>query len=168
LQSAASTDSLTGLSNRRAMEDRLAAELSRTHRHQLRTSVVMIDVDRFKLVNDTQGHATGDRLLAEIGRILRQQCRSLDAVGRMGGDEFLVILPMTSAEETRSFVDRVRRAVGKLEHAFPEFCSPSLSMGIAEAPRHGREAGQLLGAADAALYRAKRGGRNMVETAEES
>jgi diguanylate cyclase (GGDEF)-like protein len=168
LQSAASTDPLTGLNNRRAMEDRLAAELSRTHRHQIHTSVVMIDVDRFKLVNDTQGHGTGDRLLVEIGRILRQQCRSLDAVGRMGGDEFLVILPMTSAEETRNFVDRVQRAVGHLEQGYPEFGNPSLSMGIAEAPRHGRGADQLLGAADAALYRAKRGGRNAVETAEDA
>jgi diguanylate cyclase (GGDEF)-like protein len=167
LQSAASTDPLTRLSNRRAMEDRLAAELSRTHRHQIRTTVVMIDVDRFKLVNDTQGHATGDRLLVEIARILRQQCRSLDAVGRMGGDEFLVILPMTSAEEARHFVDRVQRAVGQLDQSNPEFGNPSLSMGIAEAPRHGLGPDQLLGAADSALYRAKRGGRNAVETAEE-
>jgi diguanylate cyclase (GGDEF)-like protein len=167
LQSAAATDPLTGLGNRRAMEDRLASELSRTHRYQIRTSVVMIDVDRFKLVNDTQGHATGDQLLVEIGRILKRQCRALDAVGRMGGDEFLVILPMTSAEESRNFVNRVQRAVGQLDHVYPEFGSPSLSMGIAEAPSHGREAEQLLGAADAALYRAKRAGRNTVETAQE-
>lgn len=167
LQSAASTDPLTGLSNRRAMEDRLAAELSRTHRHQIRTSVVIIDVDRFKLVNDTQGHAVGDRLLVEIGRILRQQCRSLDAVGRMGGDEFLVILPMTSADEAMSFVDRVQRAVDRLEQQFPEFGNPSLSMGIAEAPRHGKGPEQVLAAADAALYRAKRGGRDAVERAED-
>ena len=165
LQRSASTDPLTGLGNRRAMEERLAAELSRTHRHQVATAVVMIDVDRFKQVNDTQGHATGDRLLVEIGRILKQQCRSLDAVGRFGGDEFLVILPMTSAKETRSFVERVQRAVRALDDAFPEFCSPSLSMGIAEAPRHGRGHDQLLGAADAALYQAKRGGRNAVQTA---
>lgn len=165
LQSAATTDPLTSLSNRRAMENRLAAELSRTHRHQIRTSVVMIDVDRFKLVNDTQGHGVGDRLLVEIGRILRQQCRSLDAVGRMGGDEFLVILPMTTAEEAGSFVDRVQRAVSRLEHEFPEFGNPSLSMGIAEAPRHGKGPEQVIGAADAALYQAKRGGRNAVEIA---
>ncbi len=168
LQSAASTDPLTGLSNRRAMEDRLAAELSRTHRHQIKTSVVMIDVDRFKLVNDTQGHGVGDRLLVELSRILRQQCRSLDAVGRMGGDEFLVILPMTSAAEALSFVERVRQAVIRLDQQFPEFGNPSLSMGIAEAPRHGRAQEQLIAAADAALYRAKRGGRNAVEQAEDS
>lgn len=167
LQSAASTDPLTGLSNRRAMEERLGAELSRTHRHQIRTSVVMLDIDRFKLVNDTLGHGAGDRLLAELSRILRQQCRTLDAIGRMGGDEFLVILPMTTAEEARIFVDRVRLAVGRLEQTHPEFGRPSLSMGIAEAPRHGLTSDAVIGAADAALYRAKRGGRNAVETAED-
>jgi diguanylate cyclase (GGDEF)-like protein len=167
LQSAASTDPLTGLSNRRAMEDRLATELSRTQRHQIRTSVVMIDVDRFKLVNDSLGHAAGDRLLAELSRILRQQCRSLDAVGRMGGDEFLVILPMTTSEEAQIFVGRVQRAVAHLERTHPEFGRPSLSMGVAEAPKHGITPDAILGAADAALYRAKRSGRDTAETAED-
>ncbi len=166
LQSAASTDPLTGLSNRRAMEQRLGAELSRTKRHQIRTTVVMIDVDRFKLVNDTLGHGAGDRLLAELSRILKQQCRTLDAVGRMGGDEFLVILPMTTTAEAMIFVERVRVAVGLLERTHPEFGRPSLSMGIAEAPLHGVTPDAVIGAADAALYRAKRGGRNAVETAE--
>jgi diguanylate cyclase (GGDEF)-like protein len=167
LQSAATTDPLTTLLNRRAMEERLATELSRTQRHQIRTSVVMIDVDRFKAVNDTMGHAAGDRLLVELSRVLRQQCRSLDSVGRMGGDEFLIILPMTTAEETLAFVSRLRRAVAFLEQTHPEFGRTSLSMGIAEAPRHGATADALLGAADAALYRAKRGGRDAVETAED-
>jgi diguanylate cyclase (GGDEF)-like protein len=168
LQSAASTDPLTGLSNRRAMEDRLAGELSRTQRHHIRTSVVMIDVDRFKLVNDSLGHAAGDRLLSELSRIFRQQCRSLDAIGRMGGDEFLVILPMTTSEEAQIFVARVQRAVAQLERTHPEFGRPSLSMGVAEAPRHGVTPDAILGAADAALYRAKRSGRDSVETAEDS
>jgi diguanylate cyclase (GGDEF)-like protein len=168
LQSAASTDPLTGLSNRRAMEERLAGELSRTQRHHIKTSVVAIDVDRFKLVNDSLGHAAGDRLLVELSRILKQQCRSLDAVGRMGGDEFLVILPMTTSDEATVFVTRVQRAVALLEKTHPEFGRPSLSMGIAEAPRHGVTPDTILGAADAALYRAKRGGRDTVETAEDS
>ena len=168
LQSAASTDPLTGLSNRRAMEDRLAAELSRTQRHHIQTSIVMIDVDRFKLVNDSLGHAAGDRLLAELSRILKQQCRSLDAVGRMGGDEFLVILPMTTTEEAKVFVGRVQRAVAQLEQTHPEFGRASLSMGVAEAPRHGVTADAILGVADAALYRAKRGGRDAAETAGDS
>lgn len=165
LQSAALTDPLTGLLNRRAMEERLGAELSRTHRHQIRTSVVMLDVDRFKNVNDTLGHAAGDRLLIELGRVLRQQCRSLDAVGRMGGDEFLVILPMTSTEEAKVFATRLQRAIAQLGKSHPEFGRPSLSMGIAEAPLHGQDADALIGAADAALYRAKRGGRDAVQLA---
>lgn len=168
LQSAASTDPLTGLSNRRAMEERLAAELSRTQRHQIRTSVVMLDVDRFKQVNDSLGHAAGDRLLTEIAAAVRGQCRSLDAVGRMGGDEFLVILPMTTAEEALVFAGRVQRAVAALEKSHPEFGRPSLSLGIAEAPRHGRTGDLVLAAADAALYRAKRSGRDAIETAEDS
>ncbi|HTG83635.1 MAG TPA: diguanylate cyclase [Gemmatimonadales bacterium] len=167
LQSAATTDPLTSLGNRRAMEERLDAELSRGRRHSLHTSVVLVDVDRFKLVNDTLGHAAGDRLLVLIGQILRQQCRTLDAVGRMGGDEYLVILPMTTAEEAMAFISRVQSSVAALERSHPEFGRPSLSMGIAEAPRHGASPSTLLAGADSALYRAKRGGRNAVEVAED-
>jgi diguanylate cyclase (GGDEF)-like protein len=167
LQSAATTDPLTTLLNRRAMEERLETELARTLRHQIRTSIVMLDVDLFKAVNDTLGHAAGDRLLVELSRVLRHQCRSLDSVGRVGGDEFLIILPMTTAEETLAFVSRLRRAVALLEKTHPEFGRTSLSMGIAESPRHGATADAILGAADAALYRAKRGGRDAVETAED-
>ncbi len=166
LQSAATTDSLTGLFNRRAMATRLEAELSRTQRHQIRTTVVAIDVDRFKVVNDSLGHAAGDRLLCEIAAVLRQQSRSLDSVGRMGGDEFLVILPMTTAAEAHTFVQRVQRGIVELARSRPEFGGPSLSMGVAESPRHGSNADAILAAADAALYRAKRGGRNTVETAD--
>jgi diguanylate cyclase (GGDEF)-like protein len=166
LQNAATTDPLTGLFNRRAMAERLSAELSRTTRHQIRTSIISIDVDRFKLVNDTLGHAAGDRLLVQISLLLKQQCRTLDAVGRMGGDEFLIILPMTTAEEAMVFVQRVQQGLGMLEVQSPEFGRPSLSIGVAEAPRHGATPDAILAAADAALYRAKRGGRNAVELAE--
>ncbi|MDH5284285.1 MAG: GGDEF domain-containing protein, partial [Gemmatimonadota bacterium] len=85
LQSAATTDPLTGLMNRRAMEERLEAELSRAQRHPIRSTILAIDLDRFKLVNDSLGHAAGDRFLAEVARTLKQQARTLDAVGRMGG-----------------------------------------------------------------------------------
>ena len=91
LNSEATTDKLTGLPNRRALEKRLEAELSRGVRHQFRTTVALIDVDHFKLVNDTQGHAAGDRYLVMIGQALSQQVRALDVVGRWGGDEFLVL-----------------------------------------------------------------------------
>ncbi len=166
LQSAATTDELTGLYNRRAMEERLDAEISRAERHQLRTSAVLIDIDRFKLVNDTLGHAAGDRLLVLVGEILRQQCRTLDAVGRLGGDEFLVILPMTTPQEALVFVDRVQKRIAEIERTHPEFGRPSLSLGVAESPTHGSTLSSVLAAADSALYKAKRGGRNSVEIAE--
>src|SRR5688572_20995480 len=166
LHSAATTDELTGLYNRRALEDRLSAEISRSLRHQLHTSVLMVDLDRFKTVNDTMGHAAGDRLLIQIARILRQQCRALDVVGRLGGDEFLVILPMTTPDEARIYVKRVEDSMAALSAVHPEFGSSTLSIGIAESPRHGTTVSSLLAAADNALYRAKRGGRHAVEVAD--
>src|ERR671921_290207 len=166
LHSAATTDELTGLFNRRALEERLGAEISRSLRHQLHTSVLLLDLDRFKVVNDTLGHAAGDRLLVQVGQILRKQCRALDVVGRLGGDEFLVILPMTKPAEAKVFVARVQESLRELERAHPDFGPCTLSMGIAESPRHGTTVSSVLAAADNALYRAKRGGRNTVEVAE--
>jgi diguanylate cyclase (GGDEF)-like protein len=166
LHSAATTDELTGLYNRRALEERLAAEISRSLRHQLHTSVLLLDLDRFKVVNDTMGHAAGDRLLIQVARILRQQCRALDVVGRLGGDEFLVILPMTKPAEAQVFVARVQKSLHELEASTPEFGPCTLSMGIAESPRHGTTVSSVLAAADTALYKAKRAGRNAVEVAD--
>jgi diguanylate cyclase (GGDEF)-like protein len=167
LHSAATTDGLTGLYNRRAVEQRLEAEISRATRHQLTTTIVLLDLDRFKQVNDSLGHAGGDRLLVLIADILRQQCRTLDAVGRLGGDEFLVILPMTSPEEAMVFVGRVLNDIKSLETAHPEFGRQSVSLGIAAAPRHGATLNALMASADVALYKAKNSGRNAVAHAEE-
>ncbi|HEX2451301.1 MAG TPA: sensor domain-containing diguanylate cyclase [Gemmatimonadales bacterium] len=167
LHSAATTDELTGLYNRRALEERLAAEISRSLRHQLHTSVLLLDLDRFKVINDTMGHAAGDRLLVLVANVLRQQARALDVVGRLGGDEFLVVLPMTKPTEAQVFVGRVQASLDQLAAAHPEFGQCTLSIGVAEAPRHGSTVGALLAAADTALYRAKRGGRNTVEVADE-
>jgi diguanylate cyclase (GGDEF)-like protein len=166
LHSAATTDELTGLYNRRALEDRLSAEISRSLRHQLHTSILLIDLDRFKVINDTMGHAAGDRLLVLVGGILRQQSRTLDVVGRLGGDEFLVILPMTTPDEARIYVRRVEASMADLPRAHPEFGNSTLSIGIAVSPRHGTTVSSLLAAADGALYRAKRGGRDAVEVAD--
>ncbi|HKU61723.1 MAG TPA: sensor domain-containing diguanylate cyclase [Gemmatimonadales bacterium] len=166
LHSAATTDELTGLYNRRALEERLGAEISRSLRHQLHTSVLLLDLDRFKLINDTLGHAAGDRLLVNVARILRQQCRALDVVGRLGGDEFLVILPMTKPVEAQVFVGRVQASLRTMHESNPEFGPCTLSMGIAESPRHGTTVSSLLAAADTALYNAKRAGRDTVEVAD--
>ena len=168
LHSAATTDDLTGLFNRRALEERLEAEISRSYRHQIKTSVVLIDVDRFKLINDTLGHAAGDRYLALVSQVLMKHVRTLDVVGRLGGDEFLVILPMTSASEALVFINRLQAGLADLTSHHPEFGVATLSFGIAEAPRHGRTPTAVLAAADSALYAAKRGGRNLVEIAHDT
>ena len=165
LHSAATTDELTGLLNRRAVEERLEAEISRSHRHQIKTSVILIDVDRFKLINDTLGHAAGDRYLGLIGQVLMRHVRTLDVVGRLGGDEFLVVLPMTSATESLVFINRLQSGLQVLASEHPEFGVATLSFGISESPRHGRTPTAILAAADSALYAAKRGGRNLVEIA---
>jgi diguanylate cyclase (GGDEF)-like protein len=167
LHSAATTDELTGLYNRRALEERLAAEISRSLRHQLHTSVLLLDLDRFKVINDTLGHAAGDRLLVLVANVLRQQARALDVVGRLGGDEFLVVLPITKPTEAQVFVGRVQASLDQIASQHPEFGQCTLSIGVAEAPRHGSTVGALLAAADTALYRATRGGRNTVEVADE-
>jgi diguanylate cyclase (GGDEF)-like protein len=166
LHSAATTDELTGLYNRRALEERLAAEISRSLRHQLHTSVLLLDLDRFKDVNDTMGHAAGDRLLIQVAKVLKHQCRALDVVGRLGGDEFLVILPMTKPAEAQVFVARVQSSLRDMEKSGPEYGPRTLSMGIAESPKHGTTVSSVLAAADTALYKAKRSGRNAVEVAD--
>jgi diguanylate cyclase (GGDEF)-like protein len=165
LHSAATTDELTGLFNRRALEERLVAEISRSSRHQVRTTIAMIDLDRFKVINDTLGHAAGDRFLVMVGQLLSHQVRTMDVVGRLGGDEFVVILPMTSAHEAMVFIARVQSAMVLLAEEHPEFGHATMSIGIAEAPRHGTTPAALLAAADAALYAAKRGGRDAAEVA---
>lgn len=165
LHSAATTDPLTGLMNRRAIEERLRQELQRGDRHHLTTTIVLLDLDRFKAVNDTMGHAAGDRLLRLIAQALRREARALDVVGRLGGDEFVAILPMTTATEARIFAGRVQASLSEMHASHPELGIVSASFGIAQAPLHGRAPSVLLASADLALYKAKHAGRNMVEVA---
>ncbi|MEK6688959.1 MAG: GGDEF domain-containing protein [Gemmatimonadota bacterium] len=168
LRSAATTDGLTGLLNRRAIEERLEAEVSRSARHQVQTTVALIDLDRFKLINDTLGHAAGDRYLVHIGELLQRHVRALDVPGRLGGDEFLVILPMTSVVEARVFAERLRTGLASFSRAHPEFGFGTLSIGLAEAPRDGTTVAEILSSADAALYAAKGGGRDLVRDVTEA
>jgi len=165
LHSAATTDGLTGLLNRRAIEERMEAEISRSARHQVRTTIALIDLDRFKLINDTLGHAAGDRYLVHVGELLRRHVRSLDVAARIGGDEFLVILPMTAATEAGVFASRFQAGLEQFNVAHPEFGHSTVSIGLAEAPHDGTTVPALLAAADAALYQAKGAGRNLVRIA---
>jgi len=119
-------------------------------------------------VNDQQGHLRGDLLLQELASALAGAVRATDVAGRYGGDEFLVILPMTSAAEALVFINRLQGGFKELLASHTEFGLGTLSFGIAESPRHGKTPTALLAAADSALYEAKRGGRNLVEIAQET
>jgi diguanylate cyclase (GGDEF)-like protein len=150
------TDPLTGALNRRGLEERLEAELGRGRRDGWaggEVSVVLIDLDRFKEVNDTQGHEAGDLLLRHVVERGSRVLRSADAIGRTGGDEFAVLLPATGAAAGREVTLRLRAALGEEAPA---------SYGIGSAPQDGETAEDLLRAADAALYREKERGRRLV------
>lgn len=166
LQTAANTDELTALLNRRALEERLGAELARSTRHDLDTTIILLDLDNFKLVNDKGGHAAGDELLRGLGRLLKEQCRQPDVVGRLGGDEFLVMLPMTSPREAMVLVGRVQAGLSRLA-PLGQGHPVVVSIGVAAAPRHGSTVSSLMAAADAAMYKAKRAGGNRAEVAGE-
>ncbi len=164
LQTAANTDDLTGLLNRRALEERLGAELSRSSRHSLDTTIILLDLDSFKRVNDSGGHAAGDDLLRAVGRLLKEQCRQPDIVGRLGGDEFLVILPMTSPREAMVLVGRIQAGLPGLAD-LGQGEPVTVSIGVAASPQHGTTVSSLMATADAAMYKAKRAGGNRAEAA---
>jgi len=162
----AQTDPLTGCLNRRALVDELGAEIARARRYGLALSVLMIDLDHFKRVNDTRGHLTGDDVLKQVAQLLRAEVRAVDVVARYGGEEFVILLPETALPGATSFAERIRESVGT--HAFVADGDPlSLTVSVGVATITGGEEGsseEVLARADAALYRAKRDGRNLVRS----
>jgi diguanylate cyclase (GGDEF)-like protein len=159
--SEARIDSLTGLSNRRAVEEILAAEISRADRFAHQLAVVLLDLDHFKEINDSFGHAAGDVMLRAVSRLLTSLARQGDTVARWGGEEFVVVLPETDLAGAQRFAERLRRTIEA--HAVGEMHT-SASCGVATMlPEDTVE--ELLGAADQALYQAKSNGRNRTETA---
>ena len=140
--------------------------ISYARRSKTSLTFLMVDIDHFKQINTKFGHLTGDMILTDIASLLKDSVRGSDAVIRYGGDEFLVILPMTKPSEAQVFVARVQASLRGMELASPEFGPCTLSMGIAESPKHGTTVSSLLAAADTALYKAKRAGRNAVEVAD--
>ncbi|HEX5720498.1 MAG TPA: diguanylate cyclase [Thermoanaerobaculia bacterium] len=163
LQSLISHDGLTGLLNHSNLKLHLEAELSRASRDDTDVAYAMIDLDFFKSINDTHGHAAGDRLLRSLGLFLRQRLRRSDVLGRYGGDELAVILPRTDGPTALQVLERIRASFSELRHRVGDVeIGATLSCGIATYPAK-PAAGLLVQAADAALYKAKRAGRNRVE-----
>jgi diguanylate cyclase (GGDEF) domain len=159
-------DMVTGLPNRALLADRLAQETARARRGSLGFAVLLFDLDGFKSVNDTWGHAAGDRVLTLVGERARKCVRASDTVGRLGGDEFLAILPETSVEGAQGVAAKLGAALAEPYPHESGTAYLSASIGIALFPDSGADPEQLQRAADAALYRAKRDGKNRVAVAE--
>ena len=167
LRDQSSRDPLTGLFNRRYMEETLDRELRRAARENYSLGLIMADLDHLKECNDAYGHAVGDSLLQAVGTFLRSAIRREDIACRFGGDEFVVVLPKATLEETRRRAEVMRRGLAELrvEPVVPSEVPVTLSAGIVAFPEHGAGVDVLLHRADEALYRAKAGGRNQVVVA---
>jgi diguanylate cyclase (GGDEF)-like protein/PAS domain S-box-containing protein len=157
-------DHLTGLFNRRYMEETLERELLRASRKQLSLGIIMLDVDNFKRINDTFGHAAGDGILHELGSLLLEHIRGEDITSRYGGDEFIIVIPDASREVTRARSEVIREHAHHIHFPFEKqiFGPVTLSIGVAVFPEDGITSTDVLKAADIALYRAKHAGRDRV------
>lgn len=155
------TDRLTGLSNRRKLEASLQSELLRARRYGKTFSVIMLDVDRFKTINDTHGHQAGDTVLVQLAELLRRNTRETDIVGRWGGEEFLIICPETNLMLVTALAERYRLEMERND--FGHVGQVTSSFGVTSI-QDGDDVESLVRRADEALYRAKEFGRNRVET----
>jgi diguanylate cyclase (GGDEF)-like protein len=160
-------DPVTGVSNRATVLSYLEAHFGLARRHHRPLSVILVDLDWFKRVNDTHGHHAGDQVLAAFGALLRRRLRGSDPVGRLGGDEFLAVLPETSATLALIAAEDLRRAISAEPIALEDGqqLEMSCSLGVAELKGGDSDGGALLARADAALYGAKAGGRNRAFSA---
>ena len=164
------TDELTGLANARRFHEALARELERIRRFSGEVSLVMVDIDDFKRINDEYGHQQGDLVLVEVARTLREQCREIDHVARYGGEEMALVLPQTDLAGATELAERVRGAIARMSIpllAHDGKVGVTASFGVAAVPESADDAQGLIAAADLALYRAKRAGKNRVAHAAE-
>lgn len=164
LEQLAQTDFLTNLANRRHFLILAEQELSRTLRYGGALSVLMMDIDHFKKVNDTYGHKTGDVVLQRFGELSRQTLREIDVIGRIGGEEFAVVLPQTDGEHALEVAERLRRSIGDAEVVLDQGLPLHFTVSIGVATLTGADINidTLLSQADQALYKAKKAGRNKV------
>lgn len=166
----ATLDALTGFNNRRQLEERIKQEVSSAKRQKRNLCAIMTDIDFFKSVNDTYGHATGDLVLKTVSRVIKLQLRDYDIAGRYGGEEFSIILPYTRILEAKMVAERLRKAVENTKIDISKVnnetndknISVTISLGIAEY-ENGDDEHTILQKADKALYKAKEGGRNKAE-----
>jgi diguanylate cyclase (GGDEF)-like protein len=160
-------DPLTGLFNRRYMEETLNRELSLAARNRAEVAVLVIDVDHFKAFNDSHGHDAGDAILGAVGEVPRRYSRISDVACRFGGEEFIVIPPSCTLDDVRLRADELRRRVSALRVPYRgiDLSGPTISCGVAAYPQHGATPQELIHIADGALYAAKRGGRDRVVVA---
>lgn len=155
-------DALTGLANRKRLDDDLRREVWRSERYGKDLSLIMFDIDDFKLVNDTHGHQIGDHVLCELAALVRAAVRRVDLVARYGGEEFCVMAPETTLSGACELAEKLRQQVAA--HEFDAVGRITVSFGVAQY-LSGESPGCLVGRADQALYQAKRGGKNRVECA---
>jgi diguanylate cyclase (GGDEF)-like protein len=161
LREMADTDGLTGLFNRRTFDTALDVELRRASRADEPVSLVLFDLDKFKQLNDTHGHRTGDEVLRQVARTIQENSRSYDLPARYGGEEFALILPGSDATRAVDTAERIRRAIGTIQGPIGVTCSA----GVATFPLHAADTDTLVKTADAALYRSKREGRDRTTLA---
>lgn len=168
LSDLANTDALTGIANRRSFIFQAERELKRTQRYDLSLVLLVLDIDHFKQINDTCGHATGDRAIVAFSRACMEAIRDVDFLGRLGGDEFAVLLPSTSVEGARVVAERIRHAVESCIVLNDETAAVLMtcSVGATLIDSSGKNIDVALAEADAALYLSKKTGRNRVEFTE--
>ena len=163
LSELASTDSLTKVLTRRAIFTKFNEEIDRAARYKRPLVIAMVDVDHFKKFNDTEGHVLGDEALKKIAQAFCTNLRKSDAVGRYGGEEFLLVLPETKLQSAREIAERLRHNIEKISfQGQKEEAYLTVSMGLAAFPEHGTNADDLVQAADHGLYMAKQKGRNQI------
>lgn len=165
-QRLASVDTLTGLLNRRVLFERLDSEIERSRRYGTPLSLIMIDLDYFKKINDVLGHAAGDMVLRSVGELILTGIRASDIAARYGGEELCIVLPQTSIEGAHAFSESFREQIAGAEIAFGDkVINVTASFGVASLNADHTDLQQLFAAADTALYTAKKNGRNRVELA---
>ena len=166
---AAAIDPVSGVFNRRYLQVRLGEELQRSRRHEIPLALLLIDIDDFKIVNDSYGHLAGDLVLRDVAEILRRSVRVFDVCARFGGEEFVIIMPGSTADSAMRIAERIRERIEAYRPSDRLLSNMRITVSVGLAVSDlGSTVGQLLTRADGALYAAKRAGKNQVKSAAQS